>query len=173
VVKDMRLYEKILITVDGSEMSKRVFYKGMELARLLEAETCVIAIVDTTSTYNFPTGMEEAGTVFMGAEMEFLRSQEKALKEFVKNMLGEKYDSKVEIRYGIPHKEIYACAQKWGADLLIIGSHGKGGWMSDLLFGSTAEKLLKLSKCDVMIVKSDSSKDRQTHSSNSGEVDEL
>lgn len=150
----MNLYKKILIAVDGSKMSESVFNKGMELAKLLDAETCVVAVVDTTTTYNFPTSMEETGTIFVGTEMELLKAQEKMLRNFIEGMLNGYYKPEVEIRYGIPHKEIYACAKKWEADLLIIGSHGKGGWISDLLFGSTAEKLLKMSKCDVMIVKS-------------------
>jgi len=162
----MNLYKKILIAVDGSEMSENVFNKGMELAKLLNAKTCVTAVVDTTTTYNFPTSMEETGTIFVGTEMELMKAQEKMLRDFIKRMLKEHYEPEIEIRYGIPHKEIYACAEEWEADLLIIGSHGKGGWISDLLFGSTAEKLLKMSKCDVMIVKSRKAKSvDETHSS--------
>ncbi len=146
-------YSKILIAVDGSEVSRNVFKRGIKIAKLFDSRVCVIAVVDTTTTYNFSAGMEESPMI-TGTEMELLKNQEKMLKEFINTLINERRDISMEIRYGIPHKEISAYAKEWEANLLVVGSYGRGGWISDLIFGSTAEKLLKMAKCDVLVVKS-------------------
>ncbi len=146
-------YSKILIAVDGSEVSRNVFKRGIKIAELFDSQVCVIAVVDTTTTYNFSAGMEESPMI-TGTEMELLKNQEKMLKEFINTLINERRDISMEIRYGIPHKEISSYAKEWEASLLVVGSYGRGGWISDLIFGSTAEKLLKMAKCDVLVVKS-------------------
>ncbi len=144
-------YFKVLISVDGSEVSRKVFDRGIEIAGLFNSQVRIIAVVDTTTTYDFSNGMEEPSMV-VGTEMELLKNQEKMLKGFIRTLTKDRII--VEIRYGIPHKEISTYAKEWGADLLVVGSYGRGGWISDLIFGSTAEKLLKMAKCDVLVVKS-------------------
>ncbi len=148
------MYKRVLITVDGSEMSKVVFKKGMEIVKLGNAEVTIVAVVDSTATYGFPLDPEEQNTVFASAQIEIMKRQEEMLKEFMKDLereTGHVFEHR--ILYGTPHKEISGCAEEWKADLLVVGSYGRGGWISDLLFGSTAERLLKTAKCDVLVVK--------------------
>ncbi|MEO5342165.1 MAG: universal stress protein [Gammaproteobacteria bacterium SHHR-1] len=58
----------------------------------------------------------------------------------------------VETRIGSPDAEILACAQERGADLIVMGSHGRTG-LDRLLVGSVSERVIGQAQCPVLIVK--------------------
>ncbi|UCG77981.1 MAG: universal stress protein [Nitrospirota bacterium] len=53
---------------------------------------------------------------------------------------------------GIPYTEIIDFAEEKGADLIVIGTHGRKG-LEKVIFGSTAEQVVKNSKCPVLTVR--------------------
>lgn len=57
----------------------------------------------------------------------------------------------VQIRIGVPEREILACARDCGADLIVTGTRGVGG-VTRLFFGSVAEKVLRRAHVPVMAV---------------------
>jgi nucleotide-binding universal stress UspA family protein len=52
---------------------------------------------------------------------------------------------------GDPAVEIVAAADRWGADLIIVGSHGRGR-LARLLLESTAESVVREAHCPVLCV---------------------
>jgi nucleotide-binding universal stress UspA family protein len=59
----------------------------------------------------------------------------------------------VEIRVGVPEREVLACARDRGADLIVTGTRGVTG-VSRLFFGSVAEKILRRADVPVLAVPS-------------------
>ena len=59
-----------------------------------------------------------------------------------------------ELRAGGPVQEILTAADEWSADLIVIGTHGRGGF-ERLVLGSVAEKVLRKASCAVMAVPHD------------------
>lgn len=57
-----------------------------------------------------------------------------------------------DVRYGRPAPQIAAAARELGADLLVIGAHGEHP-VHDLLMGTTAQKLLRIAPCPLLVVK--------------------
>lgn len=55
------------------------------------------------------------------------------------------------VRGGYPAREILAVADEMEADLVVIGTHGRGG-VEHLLLGSVAEKVVRKARCPVMVV---------------------
>jgi len=53
---------------------------------------------------------------------------------------------------GNPAVEIVKYAQENGADLIVVGTLGRGG-LSRFLLGSTAEKVIRTAPCPVMVVR--------------------
>jgi nucleotide-binding universal stress UspA family protein len=53
---------------------------------------------------------------------------------------------------GKPHLEIIRYAKENSIDLIVLASHGLSGW-EHVLFGSTAERILRESPCNVMVIK--------------------
>ena len=58
----------------------------------------------------------------------------------------------IHIRVGPPAQQIARLAADLEADLLVIGTHGRRG-MPRLLLGSVAEKLVRISPCSVLVVR--------------------
>jgi universal stress protein A len=59
---------------------------------------------------------------------------------------------RVAVLYGRPSAEIQAHAEKIGAELIVVGSHGRHG-LSRVMLGSTANGVLHGAKCDVLTVR--------------------
>jgi nucleotide-binding universal stress UspA family protein len=55
------------------------------------------------------------------------------------------------ITYGMAVESIIQQAAAWRADLLVIGSHGKG-WVDRLLIGSVTERLLNHLPASILVV---------------------
>ena len=53
---------------------------------------------------------------------------------------------------GIPHREIVRNAREASSDLIVIGTHGRTG-VEHVLFGSTAEKVVRMAPCPVLTVR--------------------
>jgi nucleotide-binding universal stress UspA family protein len=53
---------------------------------------------------------------------------------------------------GIPYREIIKKARECGAGLIVIGTHGRTG-MEHVIFGSTAEKVVRIAPCPVFSVR--------------------
>lgn len=56
------------------------------------------------------------------------------------------------VRTGHPDREIIAAAKEVGADLIVLGSHGRTG-VEHVILGSVAEKVLRKAHCPVLVVK--------------------
>jgi len=56
------------------------------------------------------------------------------------------------VRRGDPSHEIVEEAKSWGADLIVVGSHGRTG-MQRLLLGSVAEQVVRHAPCSVEVVR--------------------
>jgi nucleotide-binding universal stress UspA family protein len=78
------------------------------------------------------------------------RHGEEALR---KRLKGERYD-KVQLKatVGDPGTEIVAFAQKVGAELIVLPSHGRTG-LTRLLIGSVAERVVRLAHCPVLVLR--------------------
>ena len=75
---------------------------------------------------------------------------EGALRE---RLSEDKYaDVSIEIAFGDPGHQIADFAQKRGAELIVIPSHGRSG-LKRILIGSVAERVMRLAHCPLLILK--------------------
>ncbi|MFW6041003.1 MAG: universal stress protein [Thermoplasmatota archaeon] len=141
----MEEYNKILIPTDGSEANDVAVENGLSLARLLGAKATIFFVVDTSTFKGIPpdemitdvtSRMETIGDKVLGEIMD--RAEEMGV------------DAEKSIVMGHPAEEIIE--ESKNHDLVVIGTHGRSG-LSKLLLGSTAEKVLRHSKCPVMLIK--------------------
>ena len=67
--------------------------------------------------------------------------------------LGDALRDRVEtlLRAGVPAEEVVAVAQEWRADLILVGTHRRGG-LARLVLGSVAEGVLRRSPRPVLVV---------------------
>jgi nucleotide-binding universal stress UspA family protein len=137
---------RILCATDFSDVSAKAERYAIALAKHYEARL-VLLHVDPPMALMAPYGeipidigvFEEQRRQ---ADLEMRAAQERA------RAAGVTVDA--TLRGGAPAREILAEALH-GVDLIVIGTHGRGG-MEHFLLGSVAEKVLRKAQCPVMIV---------------------
>lgn len=64
---------------------------------------------------------------------------------------GEELDLTTEVIRGYPDKAIIDAAMEWKADLIVVGSHGRGFW--GRLLGSVSNGVVHHATCSVLVVR--------------------
>ena len=72
--------------------------------------------------------------------------------DFLKNNMDEEISYEAKVLIGNIAEEIINCAKNEKIDLITMGTHGFKGY-EKFLFGSVAEKVVKLAHCPVLSVK--------------------
>jgi nucleotide-binding universal stress UspA family protein len=135
--------EKILVPLDGSELSERILLDVERLARKLDAEIHVLRVLQPVVA----SGMGEAVLVLPPEDpMPYLRSVVRRLKE-----AGLKA-SAVALE-GPAADSILRYATESGATLLCMATHGRSGLVRFLL-GSVAEEVVRKAPCPVLLRRS-------------------
>lgn len=143
---------KVLIAVDGSECSSLAVDTVKESHWPDETEFLVITVVEPIYyVYAYPNvyipSLAEAQKENYDYSNELVASTEEQLKmKHPKNKFGHK------VVDGFVAESIVAEAKEWGADLIVLGSHGRKG-IQKFLLGSVAEKVAVHSPCSIEIVK--------------------
>lgn len=146
--------KKIFCSVDLTDHSNLVAEYTCEVARAFDAEVMVFYVAPTLTQYvGFhvpPSSIENfVGEIVVGAE--------KSMEEFVaNNFKGIKAQGKVVTGYAA--EEIVKVSEAFGADLIIMGTHGRVG-LDRIVFGSVAEKVLKAANAPVMTIRPQPKKD--------------
>jgi universal stress protein A len=142
----MSLYTHILVGLDLSpEESHRVAAKAVGLAQQYNAKLSLLHVVE-------PVALAYAGDIPMDlteTQLAIEEQAEKRLADFAANLGYPVNRSQVVL--GHTAAELRETAAALGADLIVVGSHGRHGLA--LLLGSTASEVLHGAKCDVLAVR--------------------
>ncbi len=142
----MPAYSHLLLAVDFSPNTGHVIDRGVELAAAFGARISLVHVVEFAQ-------VDLSNELVMPQELEL----DKELVELAENRLRELAEKHgVEqhprhVRQGSTKREILSLAAEQGADLIVLGSHGRSG--IQLLLGSTANAVLHGSPCDVLAVR--------------------
>ncbi|MFC6613838.1 universal stress protein [Halopenitus salinus] len=147
----MVLYDRILVPTDGSTEGRRAVRHALELAAVHGASVHALYVVNVSSYAGLP--ME---TTWDGVD-DLLRSDAETAVEEVESIAAD-YEVPVEtaIVEGSPSREIIDFAEREDCDLVVMGTHGRGG-IDRLLLGSVAEKVVRGSSVPVLTVRVDAS----------------
>lgn len=142
-------YKKVMLAVDLTEESNSVADRALALVKAYDAELHVVHVIE-------PLSLAYGGDVPMdlSSVQEQIQEQAKShLREFSQRLgVGA---SNQHLIFGRPESEIQRAADEHGADLIVVGSHGRHGLA--LLLGSTANGVLHGASCDVLAVRVGSS----------------
>lgn len=146
----MKRYKKILVPVDGSELSYDAFEQAVSLASLVDGTVTVLHVIE--HLYSDYTVLEGQDMISASTLIESeTREQVKAfLKEYVEKGKEEGVIVETLINEGPVAHEIIDLSKKF--DLIIIGTHGRR-MIASLLMGSVAEKVSRHAFCPVMLVR--------------------
>jgi universal stress protein A len=148
-------FKNILLTTDLSDNSAAATPYAVELARQFGGRIHLVHVFeDVTLLATTSEDAFAAATASQTGWMTLARQQrELALRSLAETMAtSEKLEVTPVFRQGPAATEIVDAAKKSGADCIIIATHGRTG-LSHLLFGSVAERVVRLSECPVLTVR--------------------
>jgi nucleotide-binding universal stress UspA family protein len=139
------MYDRILVAVDHSEISDRAVIAARDLAALSKGEVWVLHLREREM--GVKTGVllpdettDDANTAVAAAVDVLAQAGVKARGE-VRNTI-----------FGYAAREIINDAEEVNADVIVLGSRGRGD-LAGLLLGSTAHKVIHLSDRPVLVVR--------------------
>ena len=146
---------KVLIATDGSDYSKAAV-----------AECCRIVIQPETTEITVVSAYEDAYPITaepFALSAEYYQKIDEAVheqaQEFVadaasdirKHFSGKELKLTTEVLRGSPDQQIVEKAKEMKADLIVVGSHGRGFW--GRMLGSVSDGVVHHATCSVLVVR--------------------
>jgi nucleotide-binding universal stress UspA family protein len=143
--------KKIVCPTDFSEPS----YEGVKVANDLclhfSAELILIHVLSSAPVY--PATPMLSGTMPLDATIDLQDLAQKSLLITVQEKLSPETQSRPILMMGSASDEIVKVAEDENADFIVISTHGHTGWRR-FIFGSVAEKVVRLASCPVLTIPS-------------------
>ncbi len=147
------MYQRILVPVDGSPTAERGLGEAIALGKLTGATLRLIHVVDELSfalsaadgaafSGEVITVLREAGAATLAAAAGRVRASGLA----VDTVLNDSFQGRV-------CDLVIAQAGSWGADLIVLGTHGRRG-IGRLFMGSDAEAIVRSAPVPVLLLRS-------------------
>jgi nucleotide-binding universal stress UspA family protein len=141
------LFKRILIATDGSRRTMNAIGKGLEIARVHSSKVFAVYVVDTVTFTSIPMDVTWENMY------QLLKEEGNEAVKQVKETAGPGLDVEAQVIEGNPAMEITKFAKEHDIDLIVVGTLGKSG-IDRILLGSVAEKIVRLSNCPVLVIKS-------------------
>ncbi|OAJ53511.1 universal stress protein [Paraburkholderia ginsengiterrae] len=146
------MYKRILVAVDGSETSSRALTAAVELARESDARLQPLYVVDMPlMSYDVP-----------GYDPSYVRDAlvedgrhvlaDAAARMASRDVTGSPRMVETDLMSGDDiARSIQLAARKFGADVVVMGTHGRRG-VRRLVLGSVAEHFLRIATCPILLI---------------------
>jgi len=144
------MFQHILIPVDGSNTAMTAVAKAAGLAKAFGSKVTALYVVDpypfTGVGADFAYGQSQYLSAATAEANTALDAAKAALEEAgvpVATLVGEGH---------AVHDGIVRAAEAAGADLIVMGSHGRRG-LEKLVLGSVTQRVLGVAKVPVLVVR--------------------
>jgi nucleotide-binding universal stress UspA family protein len=141
---------KVLVPTDFSPPSRRALACGQSLARVFGASLHVLHAVEEPlaqgwAGYTLPIMLEPL-------RAEAMAEERRRLEQAVPSCERDDPPTELVVRVGDPAHSIVDFARERGVDVIVMGTHGRGG-VAHLLLGSVAERVVREAPCAVLTVR--------------------
>lgn len=139
----------ILFPTDFSQGARAAMDYAVSLAQDYKAKLILLYVIQDISIaeWYIPSSISAADLV-----EDMQKSAEKEMEKWGAEAAAQVSVVDRLVTRGVPFVEIIATAKAKNADLIVIGTHGRTG-IDHMLFGSTAEKVVRKSTCPVLTVR--------------------
>jgi universal stress protein A len=145
----MKRFEKILLATDFSDYSEVACDYALTLAETFGSSLYILHIINEPVDLR---GFYVPNISFEQLEKEIETGATEMLDKFCKENLKEFDRYEKEIITGVPYEEIVRVAKEKEISMIVIGTHGRTG-LDHLIFGSTAERVVRTAPCPVMTIR--------------------
>jgi nucleotide-binding universal stress UspA family protein len=146
----MKMFQRILVATDFSPASTPALEQSVKMARR-DGATLLIA-----HAYQEPGLVELShapARVYEEWDHELREAVEKKLQPLVERARKEGVEARALLLTGFADEAIIKAAEQQGADLIVMGTHGRRG-AARLFLGSVASRVISTAPCPVMTVRS-------------------
>ena len=145
------MYKHILIATDGSEIAGKAVSHGVDLAKSIGAK---LSAVTVTEPYETVVVVETMAMILPG---DYDKQSEVSANKILSTVTSAAQTAGIKCsvihqQNRFPYEGVIEAAEKVGADLIVVGSHGRRG-IEGLLLGSQATKLLTHTKIPSLVVR--------------------
>lgn len=149
------MYAKIIIATDGSELADRALDHGVQLAKLAGSEVTIVTVTEPVTIVGGGYATVVGGVV--DPIPELIEAQEKSARDMLQRAAKRAADQGVIVKTilvdnSFAAEGIVATANQVGAELIIMGSHGRRG-LNRLLLGSQTNNVLAHTKLPVLVTR--------------------
>ena len=144
----MTEFKKLLFPIDFSEVSPKIAPWALGVAQKFSAE---IHLLFVARRLEHLASLNVAQVSIEDFENEVIRGAEIKMDEFANKNFQVYSACKTMVVLGDAAEEILNYVRSEGIDLIVIGTHGRKG-MERVLFGSVAERVIKMSPVPVMSI---------------------
>jgi len=139
----------ILVPIDFSVHSKNALKYAIPMAEKFGAKLHLVYVVEPTV---YPADLGFGQVVLPGVEDELREKGAEELQSLIEKEIAGRVEASSTVRTGNPHHEILSEADEQEVDLIVVATHGHSG-VEHMLFGSTADRIVRHARCPVLTVR--------------------
>lgn len=148
------LLRRVMVPLDGSPLAERALVPAARLAEAAGAQLRLVTVKPPASTVSLPPERRHA----VETVDEFL---EKGLRDYLTTQVAAlpatmRHPVQIAILDGWPPESLAAHAHATGVDLIVMTTHGRGGF-SRFWLGSVADELLRRTGCPILLLRANGS----------------
>lgn len=150
------MWKKILVPHDLSACAAHALEIATTEARAHGAQIVILYVVEMVPQFGRDsTMMVRPGTHQQMSVTAYHRELgETELAPIAAALRTSGLEVTVDVRVGVPFEEILTCARERGADVIVMGTHGRTG-VRRMIAGSVAERVVRASNVPVLTVRAD------------------
>lgn len=150
VARSSKVFSKILITLDGSELAEQALKPGFEFARCVGAEVFLLQVLNILS----PGEIRWLNELESGLAYRLQDDSMAYLKTIAGNYRDAEGGKQVQtiVRSGHAASKILDFVGNLDIDLIVLATHGRTG-LQRWVYGSVTEKILHSANCALLVVR--------------------
>jgi nucleotide-binding universal stress UspA family protein len=137
------MFKRIVVGVDFNEPSLAALEYARRLARRFDGSISVLHVLQPVANEVYAYSREMVDN--------WERSAYDRLWELFPAAERTEFGGRAEVRVGTPVEAILSFAEEQNADLIVLGTHGRGP-IKHLFLGTVAERVVRLAPCPVLTV---------------------
>jgi len=146
----MKMFQRILVATDFSPASTPALEQSLRMAR---REGALLLIAHAYQEPGLVELSRAPAEVYEQWNQQLREGTERKLRPLVESARKEGVEARALLLTGFADEAIIEAAEQQGADLIVMGTHGRRG-AARLFLGSVASRVISTAPCPVMTVRS-------------------
>lgn len=155
------MFDKILVAVDETDISKQAFHEAVTFGQLMKAQLLLVHVQSPFEAgfpirvFSYNSAFPEVSAEAFGARMQSWEASEKRGHQLLQGLAEQAIAVGVAAEFsqplGNPGQTICELAKTWGAQLIVVGRRGRTG-LEEAIAGSVSNYVVHHAHCPVLTV---------------------